>query len=110
MFQFSEEEEERVTFRKATPTRRPSWQETDHHSAERKLIDIGGRFCRLSKIETCSTKSISKFTSDLADVVFSRKELCNSTLSGKKCNANKDKNTPVLPALDAKCVEEMLSK
>lgn len=76
----------------------------------KKIINIGGRLCSLSKIECCSTKSVSKFTSDLASVVFEKHELAASCISGKKCNADKRSDNPTLPKLDPKCVEAILSK
>ncbi|XP_043464103.1 uncharacterized protein LOC122499690 [Leptopilina heterotoma] len=78
-----------------------------NNRSHRRLINIGGRIRSLSKVQSCSTLSVSKCTPDLADIVFDRKELASSTLTEKSCNAKRNRNCVQLPKLDEKCVDAM---
>ena len=52
-------------------------------------------------VSICNKKSVEKFLSDVMPKVFERREMANSSVSGKPCNANIGKiSKPVKPAID----------
>lgn len=54
-------------------------------------------------LNNCRKNSLENFTNDLLEAVFTDEELGTSSVTGKKCNANKDE--PVRPQLDVAKLE-----
>lgn len=56
---------------------------------QEKIVTIGGRECSSYKISCCNRSSVSKFTVELASIVFDKEELAESCLTGKISNFQK---------------------